>query len=1043
MSRYEKRMHQAAQLQAAQDGLAVESVRLFSFSNLVKGSQVTFAPEDAIVVLKSKTTNPNVHPCAQWLGLSQELYRRNPVLGNQQFVLDTTGLPAQLEFEEEASLVLGGPVVKRTVNILSKANLNRGTLVAAGASATLGAKLLLLGDRSTNSRGDPFFSSLLLVCPKSAEPLEALVRHAARHHRSANDGGSNHRQWKLTVLLSDSATAAEVSRWDELLRLPEVQIFFPLSTAAAVRQAKQVSLFASIASALGIEASGKVMSDDSELRLTRLVQPRLYEHVFVQSRFTKQAEQEIESRDMDEWGTAPSPPTATHSSSQPNGTDRVEPTSGASRGVCANGHHTPSGSGAGASVVEKAPPLCELSHCRRKDGHVFEMDVYVIDAAHGIVANAHGAVSLTNSVIVQENAGKVPRAPKLDLSLLGQGALEPNAAVRVRVVVRRSLKGRMSLELVDGADSLRVLSSDEIHASPSLSSCVTGAATWLNISQVCMCFGLLIIRGHQCVLVRSLSGEYAGMRFPYQPHDDATQSAIECATEAACIQCDISEDNFAVHPCIAPVMYYPAPNTCVTIFVAVANFPPNVDGVGQDEALEDPYDWKPYDSALQSLTTKSERSAFAKLVDNIQCAASAKMYIPPHNLAVFGPSSSVNPRPSDLLDEESLQQQQQATAAVVVVHTSDPTMGPVELLSYFGVDANGSSDDHDVLCIKGLLGSADSPSAIESVIAWLKRQSQSASNPKYVVLDATMGKDSVTYFLSYLPDLVEAVRCEVRLVEVVSPAVEIAIQNAIPAAKHEAAAEAPRAAAPSLIDIAALVAGLEAANLVLVPDDGEVGASTDRRMQALDFIRVVISDVNPVPVVADWHNPDAYLIDLDEHAQSDRPSDQPFTFTRYVYERGLPFHPTKFNELCSSPSTFAEKIVEPLSRESLELMSMSGFVWISTRFGYRGEVMLAASSHGAAPTVAIVQGDPWWCLIGEADRPSSCDPSSWDKKHGDRRQFISFIIAHTPCYTLEEHQKYRDTATSLIDGALDAGLCAAHEWRTWNRHTDPLAVWND
>ncbi|CUG93478.1 Hypothetical protein, putative [Bodo saltans] len=218
MSRFEKRIHQAAQLQAAQDGQTVESVRLFAFSNLGKGHQSQFAPEDSIVVLKSKSTNPKVHPCAQWLGLSQELYRRDPVMDQSHFILDTTGLPPQLEFEEEASVVLGGPVLKRSVNILSRLNLNRGTLVAAGASAVLGAKLLLLGDRSVNSRGDPLFKTLLLVCPKGPEPLEALVRHGARHQKTVHP-------WKLVILLGEAVTPVEVNRWNTFLKHRETQIF--------------------------------------------------------------------------------------------------------------------------------------------------------------------------------------------------------------------------------------------------------------------------------------------------------------------------------------------------------------------------------------------------------------------------------------------------------------------------------------------------------------------------------------------------------------------------------------------------------------------------------------------------------------------------------------------------------------------------------------------------------------------------------------------------------------------------------------------------
>ncbi|CUG93479.1 Hypothetical protein, putative [Bodo saltans] len=694
-------------------------------------------------------------------------------------------------------------------------------------------------------------------------------------------------------------------------------------------------------------------------------------------------------------------------------------------------------------VVERMPPLCELMYSRRSTARAFELDAYVVQPEKGIVANAHGAMTVvvaagdtTGGKDGSSSAGKSPLAH-----------LETNTPIRIRVVVRRSLKGRMTLELCDAAGSLKTLSQDEVLASPYLSSTATGAASWLHVSQVSHCVGILIVRGHQCVLVRSLSGEYNGMRFPYQAHDDATQSSLECAIEAACIQCDISEDNFAVHPCIAPVMYYPAPMTCVTIYVAIANYPSTSSAMaGGEEDLNDPYDWKPYEGALKSLTTKAERAAFVKLVDNIQCAASAGMYTPPLSLPVFGPSTTAA-GPASIIAHESYDGMMHAPLAVTVVHTSDLQATPEVLLNAFGVSTSPHKNS-DVLV---LIGEEGSPS-VAFITEWIASAAAAPTAEKYILLDSAHGKDSVLYFKSYAADITEAatrrgITCTLKLVEVATPQVQIAILAAIPGLNSSSEQQQQQ---QQVIDVPSLIVGLEGADIVLL-----VASSDEKQQQVvLDFIRVVISDVNPVPVLGDWQNPDEYLIDLQDDDQSHwvtgrtqmntystckmttrATTTRQAVHLKYTYRRSLPFNPQSFANVSSSDAVRA-LLTEPLHSASMHLVSMSGYVWISTRFGYRGEVTLSTSN-----TVEIAQGDPWWCLVDEADRPSNCNPANWDKQHGDRAQQISFVIARNSTPAQREENPL-DVAAAIIESALDPALCGAQEWRTWNRHADPLAPWD-
>jgi hypothetical protein len=108
-------------------------------------------------------------------------------------------------------------------------------------------------------------------------------------------------------------------------------------------------------------------------------------------------------------------------------------------------------------------------------------------------------------------------------------------------------------------------------------------------------YGCLVVRGNRGVLVRSLTGEFPGLRLPHGPKLEG-ETAAQAAVRATSSMLDVEESEFKVMGAITPAMYYlPGPSgiTAVTVFVAAATSPPPA-GPLEDadvEDLEDAYDW--------------------------------------------------------------------------------------------------------------------------------------------------------------------------------------------------------------------------------------------------------------------------------------------------------------------------------------------------------------------------------------------------------------------------------------------------------------------
>jgi hypothetical protein len=139
--------------------------------------------------------------------------------------------------------------------------------------------------------------------------------------------------------------------------------------------------------------------------------------------------------------------------------------------------------------------------------------------------------------------------------------------------------------------------------------------------------GALVMRGNRCVLVRSLEGEWEGMRIPAVPAMDG-EDPITTAQRSMEELCDIEpEETYALD--IPPVVMYPkAPahdnRGKITIYALYAVQPPP-DGPLEDADIEDEedyYDWYTWERAVEALSSNHDDAAVASL-RTMACALQA------------------------------------------------------------------------------------------------------------------------------------------------------------------------------------------------------------------------------------------------------------------------------------------------------------------------------------------------------------------------------------------------------------------------------------
>lgn len=215
MSRADKIHHQQNVLGTDKD----ENVHLFAFANTRSGYEVVFSPEQPVIVLKTKrpataaslsgVPGHSPHPCAQWLPLSQLIFARQPTTTHAVYVADTTmlsGTPA--ETDEMVNGPTVGPLLRRLSNVMSRLNPHNGVLVAAGASAFLAFKFMLLGEKRYGHR-DRLVQRLVLVSPVACTPrgCSSQTRRLHAHTQDTDGAGTTEtstiesfRQLALAVL---------------------------------------------------------------------------------------------------------------------------------------------------------------------------------------------------------------------------------------------------------------------------------------------------------------------------------------------------------------------------------------------------------------------------------------------------------------------------------------------------------------------------------------------------------------------------------------------------------------------------------------------------------------------------------------------------------------------------------------------------------------------------------------------------------------------------------------------------------------------------
>lgn len=130
--------------------------------------------------------------------------------------------------------------------------------------------------------------------------------------------------------------------------------------------------------------------------------------------------------------------------------------------------------------------------------------------------------------------------------------------------------------------------------------------------------GGLILRGNRCVLARSLSGQWQGMRIP-SVVSRANETPIATALRSVVEACDVDQDEVRVLRRVSPVTTYAVRDgklRPIAVYPLYATCPPpagSADTVDEEEE-KDPYDWYTLPRALAALAS-----------DQFACAALAAL----------------------------------------------------------------------------------------------------------------------------------------------------------------------------------------------------------------------------------------------------------------------------------------------------------------------------------------------------------------------------------------------------------------------------------
>nr|CCC54190.1 conserved hypothetical protein, fragment [Trypanosoma vivax Y486] len=608
MSRADKRHHRDFVVGTSKD----EAVRLYAFANTRPGYRVIFSPKEPLIVLKTKkSTDGRQHPCTQWAPLASILFTLRPSTTHAMYVVDTTSLSQTMEREESVAPT-GGPVVKRLSNVLAKLNPCDAVMVAAGVSASLAFKYVVTGEKSLG-HSSRLVRRLLLVCPPSAKVFAKLMGEMAKRGRR-----NDYPKPELLVLLPDKD---HVGEWQGLLG---GTVAASLIESWSVSSNLQPSLFAAIAREAGVGADGTTVKLE-----THYADPRVFRIDFILSKDTKKTEQRVTLSPLTSNGHDDE---AAEDSSL-EGEGDAQGACGECRGVSCEDESSPSSQNETEASGEEnqcnaacssrrccaavVSGLTSLSHCKLSVPLVVEGRV--MDSTATTIGTTQGRVTLKGL----RDALKSGRSSAVNSEELTRGS-----PIRVECHVQRDDAGRTTLKVLKASFLTKV------QARRSMTVCPMSEVPSYNVSAVAHNYGTLLIRGRKCVLVRSLNGEFDGMRIPWLPHSSTKETSLECAERALCERCDVSPDNFYMPNYLSPVSYYERSTEddtvfCYTIFVAFAVTPASggADGVEDAECPSEPY---------RLLRSGEEREVLGQIKSAVQRAYMAGLYIPLNGMGVFG-----------------------------------------------------------------------------------------------------------------------------------------------------------------------------------------------------------------------------------------------------------------------------------------------------------------------------------------------------------------------------------------------------------------------
>eukprot|EP00668_Euglena_longa_P014503 GGOE01018493.1.p1 GENE.GGOE01018493.1~~GGOE01018493.1.p1 ORF type:complete len:241 (-),score=79.71 GGOE01018493.1:192-914(-) len=123
-----------------------------------------YAPQNAVVVLRSSASD--IHPCAQWTPLAQELFSNDAT--DAVYVIDFADLLGELPAEIASPSL--GPILKPLQRCFMKVNPQETVLVAAATTTALAGKLLR-NDQVAKAVKALVFLSPQAPLGKAAQPL--------------------------------------------------------------------------------------------------------------------------------------------------------------------------------------------------------------------------------------------------------------------------------------------------------------------------------------------------------------------------------------------------------------------------------------------------------------------------------------------------------------------------------------------------------------------------------------------------------------------------------------------------------------------------------------------------------------------------------------------------------------------------------------------------------------------------------------------------------------------------------------------------------